>query len=64
MNRYEIEDIILGMGDIIYENRELRTENARLMKRIREFEDDLSYRLEESQCRVADILNTLIDNLD
>lgn len=64
MDRREIEDIILGIAEIIYENRELRRQNIILSNRVREFEEDLNNRLKESQNQVADILNCMIQNLN
>lgn len=64
MDRHEIENIILGIVDIICENRELRRQNIILSNRVREFEEDLNNRLKESQNQVADILNCMIQNLN
>ena len=47
MDRYDIEEIILGMADIVQENRVLRQE----LKRAKEFEK-----------KYDDLLNRCVDN--
>ena len=47
MDRYDIEEIILGMADIVQENRVLRQE----LKRAKEFEN-----------KYDDLLNRCVDN--
>lgn len=62
-NTYEIEEIILGMANIVQENRLLR-------KRVEELEDDVCQHREnslklykESQKETADLLKALINPL-
>lgn len=49
MERYEVEDIILTMADIVRENRYLRKENDRLGKIEKEYQNSIFERAKESE---------------
>lgn len=49
MESWQIEEIILGMADIIYENRQLRKENERLRKIEKEYHQSIIDRCRESE---------------
>lgn len=49
MERYEVEDIILTMADIVRENRYLRKENDRLSKIEKEYKNSIFERAKESE---------------
>lgn len=47
--RYDIENMILEMADIVRENRILREENKRLRKVEKEYNDSIYKRAEQSE---------------
>ena len=49
MNRYDIEELVLGLADIVQENRYLRQENARLQKVEKEYHQSIINRCNESE---------------
>lgn len=49
MNRYDIEDVILGMADIVRENRYLRKENERLAQVEAEYNQSIIDRCRASE---------------
>ena len=56
MERYEVEDIILTMADIVRENRYLRKENDRLIKIEKEYRDSIFKRAKESEQASSNML--------
>lgn len=62
MNSHDIEELFLGVAEIIKEKRELEEENYYLRKKLKEQDSriDLSYK--HSTDRVANILNIAIEN--
>ena len=63
MDREFIEDIILGMGDMVYENRRLREENYEMKMRLKKYDDQLNKSYERSQQQVTNIFNTIVDKI-
>lgn len=49
MEQWQIEEIILGMADIVIENRQLREENKRLRKIEKEYHQSIMDRCRESE---------------
>lgn len=49
MERYDIEKLVLGLADIVMENRYLRQENARLMEVEKEYHQSIIDRYRESE---------------
>ncbi len=49
MERYDIEDLVLGLADIVRENRYLRKENARLQKVEMDYRKSIEDRCRESE---------------
>lgn len=49
MERYDIEELVLGFADIVRENRYLRQENARLMEVEKEYHQSIIDRCRESE---------------
>lgn len=47
--RYDIEELVLGLADMVYENRYLRQENARLQKVEKEYHQSIIDRCRESE---------------
>lgn len=63
MNNYlPIEDIILGMAEIVYENRQLRKENLKLLKEKKEHEEFAQSIFKSTQERQINLLNILCGN--
>lgn len=60
MERYEVEDIILTMADIVRENRYLRKENDRLSKIEKEYKNSIFERAKESEQASRNMLNTAL----
>ncbi len=60
MERYEVEDIILTMADIVRENRYLRKENDRLIKIEKEYRDSIFERAKESEQASRNMLNAAL----
>ncbi len=60
MERYEVEDIILTMADIVRENRYLRKENDRLSKIEKEYKNSIFERAEESEQASRNMLNAAL----
>lgn len=56
MNRYEAEELILSMADIIVENRQLRQEVKRLSEVEKEYHDYVMEQCRESEQAVRDII--------
>lgn len=63
MNRYEAEDLILTMADIVMENRQLREEVKRLSAIEKEYYDYINEQSRESEKAVGDIIRTPIKNI-
>lgn len=49
MERYDIEELVLGLADIVRENRYLRQENTRLRKVEKEYHQSIIDRYRESE---------------
>lgn len=49
MERYDIEELVLGLADIVRENRYLRRENTRLRKVEKEYHQSIIDRCRESE---------------
>ena len=60
MERYEVEDIILTMADIVRENRYLRKENDRLSKIEKEYKNSIFERAKESEQASRNMLNAAL----
>lgn len=60
MERYEVEDIILTMADIVRENRYLRKENDRLSKIEKEYQNSIFERTKESEQASRNMLNAAL----
>lgn len=60
MERYEVEDIILTMADIVRENRYLRKENDRLSKVEEEYRNLIFERAKESEQASKNMLNVAL----
>ena len=60
MERYEVEDIILTMADIVRENRYLRKENDRLSKMEKEYQNSIFERTQESEQASRNMLNAAL----
>lgn len=62
-NRKEIEDLILGMADIVSENRMLRQENKYLQNKNKEYENMINENLNRSNEMVTNILCSGLNNI-
>ena len=60
MERYDVEDIILTMADIVRENRYLREENDRLSKIEKEYQNSIFERAKESEQASRNMLNAAL----
>ena len=49
MERYDIEELVLGLADIVRENRYLRQENTRLREVEKEYRQSIIDRCRESE---------------
>lgn len=58
----DIEEIILGMADIVHENRLLRKANAELAKDLKWHERSLQNTYEQSKKETANLLRFALDN--
>jgi len=63
MKRYEAEELILTMADIVVENRQLREEVKRLRKVEKEFHDYIMEKCKESENAVRDIIRMPLKNI-
>ena len=63
MDRYDAEEMILTMADIIVENRQLRQEVKRLSEVEKEFYDYINEQCRESEQAVRDILRIPLENI-
>lgn len=63
MNRYEAEELILTMGDIVVENRQLRQEVKRLSEVEKEYYDYVIKQCRESEKAVRDIIRIPLENI-
>ena len=59
MERWELEDIILGMADIVYENRELR----RKLKQAEEYEREYNELLARNLKHAEESNRLLLENI-
>lgn len=60
MEQWEIEEIILGMADIVKENRLLREENERLSKVEEEYRQSIYERERQSEQASRNMLNAAL----
>lgn len=60
MERYEVEEIILTMADIVRENSYLRKENDRLSKVEEEYRNSIFERAKESEQASKNMLNAAL----
>lgn len=63
MNRYETEELILTMADIVVENRQLRQEVKRLSEIEKEYYDYIIEQCRESEKAVRDIIRIPLENI-
>jgi len=63
MNRYDTEDLILTMADIVVENRQLRQEVKRLKEVEKEFHDYINKQHREGEYAFRDIIRTPLENI-
>ncbi len=63
MNRYEAEELILSMANIVVENRQLRQEVKRLSKVEKEYYNYINEQCRESEQAVMDIIRIPLDNI-
>ncbi|WP_289286128.1 hypothetical protein [Parablautia intestinalis] len=59
MNRYDAEEMILAMADIVIENRQLRQEVKRLSKVEKEYHDYIMGQCRKSEKAVRDIIRRM-----
>lgn len=63
MNRYDVEEMILTMADIVVENRQLRQEVKRLSKVEKEFHDYIMEQCRASEEAVKEIILMPLENI-
>lgn len=63
MNRYETEEMILTMADIVMENRQLRHEVKRLSKVEKEYYKYINEQCRESEQAIRDIIRIPLENI-
>jgi len=63
VNRYEAEEMILTMADIVVENRQLRQEVKRLKEVEKEFHDYIMEECRESEQAFRDIIRIPLENI-
>lgn len=63
MNKYETEEMILTMADIVMENRQLRQEVKRLSKVEKEYYKYIAEQCRESEQAVRDIIRIPLENI-
>lgn len=63
MNRYEAEEMILAMADIVVENRQLRQEVERLSEVEKEFHDYINKQYRKGEKAFRDIIHIPLENI-
>lgn len=63
MNRYETEELILSMADIVVENRQLRQEVKRLREVEKEFHDYIMEKYRASEQEFRNIIRMPLENI-
>ncbi len=63
MNRYEAEEMILAMADIVMENRQLRQTVHRLRQVEKEFHNYINEQCRESEQAVSNIICIPLENI-
>lgn len=63
MNRYETEELILSMADIVVENRQLRQEVKRLSEVEKEFHAYVMEEYRAGEQAFRDIIRIPLDNI-
>lgn len=63
MNRYDVEEMILTMVDIVVENRQLRQEVKRLREVEKEYHDYIIWQCRKSEKAVRDIICIPLENI-
>lgn len=59
--RFEVEEMILGMADIVYENRRLRRELKEALEYKQKYNDLVDRNFKEAQERSATLLKAILD---
>lgn len=62
-NRYDAEEMILTMADIVVENRQLKQEVKRLSKVEKEYYSYIAEQCRESEQAVRDIIRIPLENI-
>lgn len=63
MNKYDAEEMILAMADIVVENRQLRQEVKRLKEVEKEYHDYVMEQCRKSGKAVRDIIRIPLENI-
>lgn len=63
MNRYEAENLVLTMADIVMENRQLRQEVKQLKEVEKEFHDYINKQYREGEQAFRDIIRIPLENI-
>lgn len=63
MNRYEAEELILAMADIVVENRQLRQEIKRLKEVEKEYHDYIMEEYRAGEEAVRSIIRMSLENI-
>jgi hypothetical protein len=59
--RFEVEEMILGMADIVYENRRLRRELQEALEYKQKYNELVDMNFKEAQERSATLLKAILD---
>lgn len=59
--RFEVEEMILVMADIVYENRRLKRELSEALEYKQKYEDLIDRNFKETQERSASLLKAIMD---
>lgn len=62
MNMNEIENIILGMAEIVHENRYLKKENEKLNKQLNEYYKSISKQCINKEQQIKELLRIGLEN--
>jgi len=63
MSRYETEELLLSMANIVVENRQLRQEVKRLSEVEKEYHDYVMEQCGESEKALRDIIRISLENI-
>ena len=64
MDKYDAEELILAMAEIVYENRELRCEAARLRRIEKDYHQSITDRCRASEEASKNMLRAAIVGID